>query len=82
MSTIYTHDEAALIIEKFEDVLSQYGIHIPSPEDDERDEDNMVGLYGSTYSELLDSIEKQICSILSRCKNGEEIIENEFSGSF
>lgn len=37
MSTIYTHDEAALIIEKFEDVLSQYDIHIPSPEDDERD---------------------------------------------
>lgn len=81
MSTIYTHDEAALIIEKFEDVLSQYDIHIPSPEDDERDEDNMVGLYGSTYSELLDSIEEQICSILSRCKDGEKIIENEFSGS-
>ena len=81
MSTIYTHDEAALIIEKFEDVLSQYDIHIPSPEDDERDEDNMVGLYGSSYSELLDSIEEQICSILSRCKDGEKIIENEFSGS-
>lgn len=81
MSTIYTHDEAALIIEKFEDVLSQYNIHIPSPEDDERDEDNMVGLYGSTYSELLDTIEEQICSILSRCKDGEKIIENEFSGS-
>lgn len=81
MSTIYTHDEAALIIEKFEDVLSQYNIHIPSPEDGERDEDNMVGLYGSTYSELLDSIEEQICSILSRCKDGEKIIENEFSGS-
>lgn len=78
MSTIYTHDEAALIIEKFEDVLSQYNIHIPSPEDDERDEDNMVGLYGSTYSELLDTIEEQICSILSRCKDGEKIIENEF----
>lgn len=81
MSTIYTHDEAALIIEKFEDVLSQYDIHIPSPEDDERDEDNMVGLYGSTYSELLDTIEEQICSILSRCKDGEKVIENEFSGS-
>ena len=80
MSAIYTHDEAALIIEKFEDVLSQYDIHIPSPEDDDRDEDNMVGLYGSTYSELLDSIEEQICSILSRCNDGEKIIENEFSG--
>lgn len=81
MDTIYTHDEAALIIENFEDILSQYDIHIPSPEDDERDEDNMVGLYGSVYDDLLSSIEGQLCSILSRCKAGEEIVEDMFSGS-
>lgn len=81
MSEIYTHDEAARIIEKFEDILSQYDIHIPSPEDNERDEDNMVGLYGSTYGDLLDFVEGQICSVLSRCKAGEKIIEGEFSGS-
>lgn len=78
---IYTHDEAALIVEKFENILAQNDIHIPSPEDDERDEDDMVGLYGSTYSDLLDSIEEQLCSLLSRCKSGEEITQNEFSGT-
>ena len=78
---IYTHDEAMLIVEMFEDVLSKYSISIPSDEDDEREEDNMVGLYGSTYSDLFDSVEENICSILARCKRGEKIIENEFSGT-
>jgi hypothetical protein len=78
---IYTHDEAMLIVEMFEDVLSKYNISIPSDEDDEREEDNMVGLYGSTYSDLFDSVEENICSILARCKRGEKIIENEFSGT-
>lgn len=78
---IYTHDEAMLIVEMFGDVLSKYNISIPSDEDDEREEDNMVGLYGSTYSDLFDSVEENICSILARCKRGEKIIENEFSGT-
>lgn len=78
---IYTHDEAMLIVEMFEDVLSKYNISIPSDEDDEREEDNMVGLYGSTYSDLFDSVEENICSMLARCKRGEKIIENEFSGT-
>ena len=78
---IYTHDEAMLIVEMFEDVLSKYNISIPSDEDDEREEDNMVRLYGSTYSDLFDSVEENICSMLARCKRGEKIIENEFSGT-
>ena len=78
---IYTHDEAMIIVEMFEDVLSKYNISVPSDEDDEREEDNMVGLYGSTYSDLFDSVEENICSILARCKRGEKIIENEFSGT-
>ena len=41
---IYTHDEAMLIVEMFEDVLSKYNISIPSDEDDEREEEKMVGL--------------------------------------
>lgn len=81
MNTIYTHDEAALIIERFENILSQYGIHVPSPKDDVRDEDDMVGLYGSTYSDLLDDTEDMICSIISRCKAGAEVVEGEFSGT-
>ena len=80
-NTIYTHDEAMLIIERFENILSQYGIHVPSPEDDEREEDNMVGLYGSTYSDLLDEIERGILDILSRHSDSTEIIEGEFSGN-
>ena len=78
---IYTYDEAMLIVEMFEDVLSKYNISIPSDEDDEREEDNMVGLYGSTYSDLFDSVEVNICSLLARCRRGEKIIENEFSGT-
>jgi hypothetical protein len=78
---IYTHDEAMLIVEMFEDVLSRYNISVPSDEDDERGEGNTVGLYGSTYSDLLDSVEENICSILARCRRGEKIIENEFSGT-
>ena len=77
---IYTHDEAMIIVEMFEDVLSKYNISIPSNEDDEREEDNMIGLYGSTYSDLLDSVEENICSLLARCRRGEKIIEGEFSG--
>ena len=79
---IYTRDEAGLIVEKFEDILSQYDIRIPSPEDDEREEDNMVGLYGSVYSALLGSIEEQIHLIASRAKAGEQFVEGVWSGSF
>lgn len=78
---IYTYDEAMLIVEMFEDVLSKYNISIPSDEDDEREEDNMVGLYGSTYSDLFDSVEEKICQLLARCRRGENIIENVFSGT-
>lgn len=75
---IYTRSEAAYIVEMFEEVLSDYNIHIPSFEDDERGEDNMVGLYGSTYYELLDSVEEAIISILKRKNNRTEIITDEF----
>lgn len=82
MKTIYTHDEAARIIELFEDILSEHDIHIPSPEDDEREPDNMVGLYGSTYSDLLNAVEESLINIVNLCKQGYEIVENEFSGKY
>lgn len=53
--TIYTRDEAMLIVEMFEDVLDTYNIKVPSPEDDEREPDNEAKLYGSVYSDLLDA---------------------------
>lgn len=78
--TIYTHDEAMLIVELFEDVLSRYDISVPSPEDAEREPDNMIGLYGSTYSDLLDEVEDAIIGLLEKHKPDTEIIEYEFSG--
>lgn len=78
---IYTHDEAMLIVEAFEEVLSRYDISVPSPEDYEREPDNMVGLYGSTYSDLLDYVEDSLVALLDKHKDGAEIIVGEFYGT-
>lgn len=78
---IYTHDEATLILEMFENVLSAYDISVPSPEDNDREADNMVGLYGSTYSDLLDDVEDRLSEILSRHNPQTKIICGEFSGT-
>ena len=71
---IYTHDEAMLIVEMFEETLSRYNIFVPSDDDDDRDKEDLIGLYGSTYSDLLDEVEAKICSLLARCRRGEVII--------
>ena len=77
---IYTHDEAALIVEEFENVLEKYGIKLPSPEDDEREENNEAPLYGSTYSDLLDSVEGTLIDLLERHSVGTPIVQYTFSG--
>ena len=79
---IYTHDEAAKIIEMFEDILSEHNIHVPSPEDNEREADNMVGLYGTTYSDLLDAVEERLIDILLQVDDDTEIVSYEFSGNY
>jgi hypothetical protein len=79
---IYTHDEASRIVELFENVLVKHNICVPSPEDDERDPDDMVGLYGSTYSELLDYVENKLLEITEAVRNGAEVIPEEYSGNF
>ena len=66
---IYTHDEAMLILEAFEGVLSRYDISVPSPEDYDRDPEDMVGLYGSTYSDLLDYVEYRLITLLEKHKD-------------
>lgn len=78
---IYTHDEAALIVEMFESILDEHGIRVPSPEDDEREPDNEAKLYGSVYSDLLDSVEEKLLELLYRHKSYTVIVENEFSGT-
>lgn len=78
---IYTHDEAMLIMELFEEVLDRYNIMVPSPEDDDRDPEDAVGLYGSTYGDLLDDVESNIIDILRKHTADSEIIAYEFSGT-
>jgi predicted RNase H-like HicB family nuclease len=78
-NVIYTHDEATAIMDMFEDVLSRYSISVPSPEDDERDEDDMTGLYGSTYSDLLDNVEDHLQGLLERHSQETEVIPGVYS---
>lgn len=78
---IYTHDEAMLIVDMFENILDDYGIKVPSPEDDERDPDDDAKLYGSVYSDLLDDIEESLIALLNKHKKHTEIITGTFSGN-
>lgn len=78
---IYTHDEAMLLIEMFENILIRYNISVPSPEDDDRDPDDYLGLYGSTYSDLLDTVEIRLISLLNRHTPSSQIIAGKFSGA-
>ena len=78
---IYTRDEAMLIVELFEEILSRYDISVPSPEDDERDKENAIGLYGSTYSDLIDTVEEKLQAMLWLKQNGAEVITGKFSGN-
>lgn len=81
MTEIYTRDEAAKIIEMFESILAEHDVRIPSPEDDEREEDNMIGLYGSTYYDLLDDVENTLIDLLKRTEQERCVIPLRFSGN-
>ena len=74
--TIYTRREAAEILDMFDDLLDQYGVTIPSPEDLERGEGNTARLYGSPYFYLLDAVEDALNSIAERAKSGSNIVKN------
>lgn len=78
---IYTHDEAMLLVEMFDDILIQYNISVPSPEEDDRDPDNLLGLYGSTYGNLLDAVEDYLIDLLNRHTPSTQVIIDKFSGS-
>ena len=89
LEPIYTRDEAARIVEMFENILVENGISIPSPEDDDRDPDDNLGLYGSVYSDLLDEVENALVKIIIRrgphgdqIKDLNEVITGEFSGNY
>ena len=89
LEPIYTRDEAADIVDMFEEILFDNNISIPSPEDDERDPDDMLGLYGSVYYDLLDAVESRLLRIIiRRGPHGDtfnsftEVIPGEFSGKY
>ena len=75
MEPIYTHEVTRDIVEEFEAVLDKYGIIVPSPEDGERGDDNDAKLYGSTYSELFDTIERIVSDTIAEAKGGAEVVE-------
>lgn len=75
--TIYTRNEAADIIAKFEDILDHYGIKVPSPDDEGRGSEDGA-LYGSVFWDLLDSVEGDLIDLLERSKAGAEYRPYEF----
>lgn len=82
---IYTHDIAASIVEKFEDVLSANEIYVSSPEDDERPENDKIGLYGSTYYNLVDEVENILIELINKAREGStgtyDVVTDVYGGS-
>ena len=78
---IYTHDIASQIVDAFDEVLYKNGIKVPSPEDDEREDDNAAALYGSVYSDLMDEVEWILIEMLNKAKDAE-VVTYEYSGNW
>ena len=75
---IYIRNETANILEIFDDVLVENGIKVPSPEDDDRGEDNEAALYGSVYYDLFDEVEYILMHIVEQVRTGEEVITDRW----
>lgn len=75
---IYTQTVATNIVELFDDILERYNIRVPSDEDDEREPD-AVGLYGTTYFQLLDDVEAVLIPILQSVTPNTEIVIGIYS---
>jgi len=58
---VWSRNYAGEICELFEEeIFIKNDICVPSPEDDERDEDDMIGLYGSTWYDFIDMVEDDL----------------------
>ena len=75
---IYTMNEAANIIDLFEDLLDKYDITVPSEDDADRTEDNAARIYGTEYSELLDTIQTRLAMLTALVKNGAEVVTDRW----
>lgn len=80
--TIYTHDIAAGIVERFEDVLVEKNICVPSPDDDGRSEEDKVGLYGTTYYKLVDTVEDILLELIEKARDGSTGTYDIISGIY
>ena len=72
MKEINTREEACAIVELFEKMLDKLDITVPSPEDDERGEDNTARLYGSVYWDLVNGTEASIIVMLENTSQKPE----------
>lgn len=77
---VYTEDEAVRILEVMEDVLDRYDIKVPSPEDDQRGEENDAPLYGSVYWGMVYEIEQMLIKLCAKVQAGEEVRSYQLSG--
>lgn len=82
----YTRDTAALILEKFEDLLTAKDMRVPCADPDEQaelngDPDNDARLYGTEYSDLLDEVEADIAELADKIQAGAAVVKDEFSGT-
>ena len=77
-SKVYTHEIASNIVNLFDELCLENKVIIPSPEDDERNEDDRYGLYGTTYSNLLDNIEEELIENMNKVKEGALIVPYVF----
>lgn len=75
---VYIMNETADILDMFDDMLADNGIKVPSPEDDERGEDNEAALYGSVYWTLFERLESTLIDIVEKVKTGEEVVTEEW----
>lgn len=84
---VYTHDEAMLIVNEFEELLDRKGITVPcSLESQEKERiengENDAKLYGTEYSDLLDSVENILMGLLFKYKKDDvDVVNGVFSGN-
>lgn len=75
-STIFTHTEAANIVDLFEDLLDKFGIDIPDP--DRKESENPARIYGMTYFNLVSDVEQAIIKILEKNSQNPQIVTDIF----
>lgn len=79
--TMFTHDIAADIVNMFEDVLVKNNICVPSPDDEDRSEEDMIGLYGTTYYKLIDDTENILKEVRAKARTGEyDVVYDIYGG--